>query len=648
LQIVGSSPTMTIRNGDRTTLGVRLSVTSPANLRPLERVGFDRLRFEAVAGFGDLGGHGGDAHGAGDLDRREQAVDRGSFLDRDVDDLVRGRRRHVDAGADIGDQQELLDVPADEVDGDDEAEPKRALVTVAGGQRLIGLVQSGRYALLEDVVEQHLEGLFPGYRIIDRGQFRVTRDASIEIEEDQSTDLLQELEEELRQRGHGRAVRLELGRGCPDELQAWLMEALELDDEDRVAVDGPLDLSLLFGIDAQLPRPELRFAPFQPRRVEGDWSDPFQRISDGDLLLHHPFESFQPVVELVERAADDPRVLAIKQTLYRVSGDSPVVAALVRAAQSGKQVTVLVELKARFDEARNIRWARRLEEAGAHVLYGLVGMKVHAKLLLIIRRDEDGIRRYCHLGTGNYNDRTAHLYTDIGVLTSNDAVGRDVAALFNMLTGFSSPPNWERLAVAPLDMRRRFYQWIDAEIAHARAGRNARIVAKFNSLVDVGICERLYAASQAGVQIDLVVRGMCTLRPGVPGLSENIRVRSVIGRFLEHSRIYCFAGGGEPLAAIASADWMTRNLDRRVESLLLVEDPDVQRRLLELVELYLADNCSARELQSDGSYRRLRPTADEETLRAQDRLLAGGPRPQAVDDRTPRAAFQVLRAPRES
>ncbi|NET73509.1 MAG: polyphosphate kinase 1 [Sphaerospermopsis sp. SIO1G2] len=354
-----------------------------------------------------------------------------------------------------------------------------------------------------------------------------------------------------------------------------------------------------------------------------DWQeDPFAQLRRGAVLLHHPFQSFQPVTELVEAAAADDRVLAIKQTLYRVSGNSPIVRALMRAARSGKQVTVLVELKARFDEEANIRWARQLEQAGAHVIYGLMGLKVHSKLLMIIRRDIDGIRRYCHVGTGNFNDKTARLYTDLSYLTASEMVGRDVANLFNMLTGFTNEPEMHLLEAAPTTMRRAFSEAIRREAEFARNGRGGRIIAKFNSMVDVGICEELYAASQAGVEIDLIVRGMCILRAGVSGLSENIRVRSIIGRYLEHSRIFYFGGGGHSMYFIGSADWMTRNLDRRVEAMVRIEEPELQDELASMLQRYLDDNRMSRELQPDGTYRRLVPQDDEQARAVQPELMA--------------------------
>jgi polyphosphate kinase len=492
---------------------------------------------------------------------------------------------------------------------------RNALVSVPLGKRLIALVsQPGSFALIEDVILTYLDHLFPGHRIIGRCLFRPTRDGSIEIDEQDAPDLLREIEEELQSRDHGQVVRLEVEANGDQSLLAWLGERMKLDAADLVRVDGPLDLTFLFGVAGKLPErtdlcdPPLVQSVYPP---DEEWEDPFACLRDGEVLLHHPYQSFERVVQFLNYAADDASVLAIKQTLYRTSGDSPIVRALMRAARSGKQVTVLMELKARFDEAANIRWARALEEAGAHVIYGLVGYKVHAKLTLVIRRDEDGIRRYCHLGTGNYNDKTARLYTDLSYLTCNEAVGRDVAALFNMLTGYSQPPEWERLAVAPLSLRPQFVTWIRREIAHAKAGREARIFAKFNSLVDNAMCDELYAASQAGVKIELVVRGMCILKPGVKGLSENIRVRSIIGRFLEHSRIYNFHNDGDQVWAIASADWMSRNLDRRVECLVRIEDPELTSRLQRIVDITQADNVQARLLESDGSYRRMRPARGE-------------------------------------
>ena len=495
-----------------------------------------------------------------------------------------------------------------------EGDTKNAIVTVPRESRMVGLTAPpGRYAMLEDVVMHHLDALFPGHTIVARCLFRVTRDGSIEIDEEQSADLLTDLEQELFDRERGDPVRLEVVSGGDPGLQHWLVQRLGLGVESVVTVGGPLDLTFLHGVGDRIdrlprgPRADLRDPPLPAQLNPTQWEDPFAILRSSDLLLHHPFEHYCRIAELVQIAAADTRVLAIKQTLYRVSGNSPIVKALADAARSGKQVTVLIELKARFDEAANIRWARALEDAGAHVVYGLVGYKVHSKLLMIVRRDEDGIRRYCHIGTGNYNDKTARLYTDLSYLTCNEAVGRDVAALFNMLTGYSRPPTWERLWVSPLTMRSSMVEMIRREAAHAKEGKPARITAKFNALVDESICEELYAASQAGVEIDLVVRGMCILRAGVKGLSERIRVHSLIGRLLEHSRIYRFENAGKPLYAIASADWMTRNLDRRVEAAVVIDDEQMTARLKNILDICLEDDVSIRDLMPDGTYVRRKP-----------------------------------------
>ena len=399
------------------------------------------------------------------------------------------------------------------------------------------------------------------------------------------------------------------------------------------ALTGPLDLTFCFGVSGCSPalqKPEHRDRPHQSAPCPIDFSDPFAALAAEPLLLHHPYDSFQPVVDVIEAAAADPKVLAIKQTLYRVSGQSPIVQALIKAAMAGKQVTVLCELKARFDEERNIQWARRLERAGAHVLYGVVGYKVHAKLLLIIRREERGLRRYVHIGTGNYNDATAKLYEDFSYLTCNEAIGRDAGKLFNMLTGFSRPPVWERLSVAPLTFRSNMQAWIDQEAQYARKGLPSRIVAKFNSLVDTEMCEHLYAASQAGVQIDLIIRGICILRPGVPGLSENIRVVSVIGRFLEHSRLYMFHNNGRPRYIIGSGDWMTRNLDRRVENLVQVEEGEFCGYFERIVQDYLQDRRNSHVLQADGTYLNLANPDDPDEIGIQARLIAERDERQAM------------------
>lgn len=516
-----------------------------------------------------------------------------------------------------------------------------ALVGVPSNEPRLIQLSAGRFGLLEDVLKRNVRHLFPGLSVKSCGVFRVTRDGSMDIDEDQTTDLLSEVEQGLRSRGRGRAIRLEIDKKLDAGLRQWLRTQLELSAVDLVEVDGPLDLTLLFRLASAEHVPESsRFPEHRPAYPRLDLDDPFSELRLAPLLLHHPYQSFDVVVGLVQRAAADPRVVAIKQTLYRVSGESPIVEALIDAAENGKQVTVLCELKARFDEHRNITWARRLEEAGAHVLYGVIGYKVHAKLLLIIRRDEDGVRRYVHLGTGNYNDKTARIYEDFSLLTTNEAICRDVANLFNMLTGFSRPPEWERLLVAPLTFRSTMQEWIRREADHARAGRWGRIFAKCNSLEDTEICQELYAASQAGVSIDLVIRGLCVLRPGVKGLSENIRVHSVVGQFLEHSRFYYFSNSGEPEYVLGSGDWMTRNLDRRVENLLRVTEPSFRAYLDWLRELYLEDKRNTYLLQPDGRYLRL--GEHESSLGLQQRLQQRH-REQAVSTPLPEPAFAPAR-----
>lgn len=484
-----------------------------------------------------------------------------------------------------------------------DAEERFALVGIPSSEPRLFRLSDGRFALLEDVVSTFVAQLFPGSSVTSSGMLRVTRDGTIDIDEDQASDLLTEIEQGLRLRGRGAPVRLEVEAGIPRRLREWLCEELAVSAEDTFAINGPLDLRFLSdvtelgaGLEAH------QFAAFRPAPCPVPWTDPFATLRERSVMLHHPYDSFEPVVEFVRQAARDPNVLAVKQTLYRVSGDSPIVRALIDAALAGKQVTVLCELKARFDESRNIDWARRLERAGAHVLYGVLGYKVHAKLLLVVRRDDDGVRRYAHLGTGNYNDRTARIYEDFSYFTANEAVCRDVGKLFNMLTGFSRPPAWERLVVAPLTFRSTIQEYISDEIKNAKKGIPASIFGKCNSLVDTHICEWLYKASQAGVQIDLVVRGVCILRPGVPGLSDNIRVRSVIGRFLEHSRIFRFAGGGRPRYLFGSGDWMTRNFDWRVESLVQLIEPEFKAEFDRIIERYLNDKRNTRVLQSDGTY----------------------------------------------
>jgi len=461
------------------------------------------------------------------------------------------------------------------------------------------------HILLESLIMEYIEPLFEGHRVAAVNSFRVTRDGDLSIDED-ADDLLMEIEKSVRRRKWGDPVRLEIQRGADQKLTEYLRSSLDLTDDDRYDIDGPLDLTAWMGFYEQTDAPHLKHKPLPPRPAR-DFTekDIFENIRQRDCLVHHPYESFDSVLRLLETAAQDPRVLAIKQTLYRVSGDSPVVAALIRAAENGKQVTVLVELKARFDEENNIEWARKLERAGCYVVYGLLGLKIHTKSLLIIRREPDGIRRYLHMGTGNYNDTTARLYTDIGFFTCKETYAADASALFNLLTGYAKPPRWKRIRVAPVGLRDFFTRMIREEIEQVRRGQQGRIIAKMNALVDEGIIRELYQASRSGVEIDLIVRGICCLKPGVPGVSETIRVRSIVGRFLEHSRVYCFGNGGNPLYFLSSADWMPRNLDRRVESLFPVEQPDLAERIKQILNIQLRDTVKARVMQPDGGYKRV-------------------------------------------
>ena len=479
------------------------------------------------------------------------------------------------------------------------------------------------YVMLEDVIAHNLEALFPGLRVNASYLFRVTRDADLDLQEDEADDLLRAVESELRKRRFGEPVRLEVEPQMSPDLRRKLLEALELDAGDCYEVDGMMGTESLWTI-INLDEPDLHDPPFTPsfpKRLIGQ-TDMFAAIREGDLLLHHPYESFDPIVQFVEQAASDPKVLAIKQTLYRTSGNSPVVGALVDAAENGKQVAALIELKARFDEENNIHWARMLERVGVHVVYGLAGLKTHAKVTLVVRDEPDGIRRYMHFGTGNYNDKTARIYTDLSLFTCRADLGADATQLFNSLTGFSKADSYEQLMVAPFGLRTGFEELIDRETAHAEAGRPSRIVAKLNAISDAGIVQRLYRASRAGVPIDLMVRGMCVLRPGIPGVSETVRVRSIVGRFLEHSRIFVFANGGEREVYIGSADWMGRNLDRRVEAVVPVLDPILAELLCtDILDVFFTDNVKARVLRSDGSYERRHILPGEERVEAQQVFL---------------------------
>lgn len=456
--------------------------------------------------------------------------------------------------------------------------------------------------LLEQIIEKNIQKLFLNYKVLDATPYRVMRNADLTIDEDEAADLLIEIERQLKKRQWGEAIRLEVEQGIDKRLLKILKKELQIQQEDIFTIRGPLDLTFLmkvYGMDGFDHLKEEPYIPQPPKGLDMD-GDLFEQIRQKDILLHHPYETFDPVVNFVRFAAKDPDVLAIKQTLYRVSSNSPIIASLAQAAENGKQVTVLVELKARFDEENNIVWARKLEKAGCHVIYGLVGLKTHSKITLVVRREEEGIRRYVHLGTGNYNDSTAKLYTDMGTFTCKRAYGEDATAVFNMLSGYSEPLSWNKLALAPTWLRTRFVELINRERDYAAMGKPARIVAKMNSLCDAGIINALYEASAAGVQIELIIRGICCLKQGVPGMSETIQVRSIVGTFLEHSRIFYFENDGSPEIYMGSADWMPRNLDKRVEILFPVEDPDLKKEIVHILHTQLADNTKAHLLQPDG------------------------------------------------
>ncbi|MEK6303118.1 MAG: polyphosphate kinase 1 [Acidobacteriota bacterium] len=491
--------------------------------------------------------------------------------------------------------------------------------------RLVPIADStNSFILLEELIAANVDVLFPGMRVGDHHVFRVTRDADIEIREDEANDLLRTVEQEVRKRRFGTAVRLEVSSSMPGEMVRYLASSLKLKAEDVYAIDGPLNLPDLMAL-YKLDRPELKDKPLvasAPAALRtGD--SIFDVITRQDVLVHHPYDSFSSVAEFINTAAVDPDVLAIKMTLYRTGPDSPIVKSLMEASERGKQVAVLVELKARFDEENNIEWARRLERAGVHVVYGLLGLKTHCKLALVVRREAGTLQRYLHIGTGNYNPSTARIYTDLGLFTSNDQIGSDASELFNYLTGFSRQTHYRKLLVAPVNLREQTSALIEREIEHQKAGRPARIIVKLNSLTDTKLIRELYGASQEGVTIDLIVRGVCSLRPGVPGLSDKITVRSIVGRFLEHSRIYYFENGGDAVVYIGSADWMQRNLDRRVELVTPIEDPRLKKRLKEeILDVCLRDNVKARVLLPDGTYERVVAVEGDERVDTQGQSLS--------------------------
>ena len=506
-------------------------------------------------------------------------------------------------------------------------EPMHAIVQVPRVLPRLILMPRGKdeiepweYIYLASLIKHHIAELFPGLILDGVHAFRVTRNSDLYIDEEEAENLLRTIEQELRRSSRGNAVRLEVEADCPKDFLGLLLEFFDLSEADAYKLDGPLSMTHLMPLVTNDAFANLKDRPFQPTRDPAlpKHADFFEVLRRQDVLLHHPYDSFDPIVELIEAAAEDPQVLAIKITLYRTSGDSPIVEALIHAADSGKQVTAIVELRARFDEATNIRWSRRLEEAGAHVIYGVVGLKTHCKALLIVRRDADRLRHYVHLGTGNYHPRTARIYTDFSLLTSEPQLTEEVAIVFNTITGLASYPGLKKLMVAPFDLKQRLIGLIERERDHAHAGKPARIVAKLNSLVDEEVIEKLYEASCADVTVDLVVRGICCLRPKIPGLSENIRVISIVGRFLEHSRIYYFGNAGQSDLYLASADWMPRNFLRRIEVAFPIESPPLRVELLdEIIPSLLHDRVKARELQPDASYRRLHPEGKEPRSQAQ-------------------------------
>ncbi|MBS6395751.1 MAG: RNA degradosome polyphosphate kinase [Clostridiales bacterium] len=461
--------------------------------------------------------------------------------------------------------------------------------------------------LLEEIIAGNMPQLFLSYDVLCAHPYRIMRNADLPIDEDEASDLLKEIQKQLRKRQWGEVIRLEVDEKTDKQLLKILKKEFEIRGDAIYRIGGPLDLTFLmkmYGLEGFEEYKQPKYIPQPVPELTGK-PDIFEEIRKRDILLHHPYQTFDPVVDLVKKAAKDPQVLAIKQTLYRVSGNSPIIAALAQAAENGKQVSVLVELKARFDEENNIAWAKMLERAGCHVIYGLVGLKTHSKITLVVRREEDGIRRYVHLGTGNYNDSTAKLYTDMGLLTCSEPIGEDATAVFNMLSGYSEPASWNKLSLAPLWLRDRFLTMIQRETAYARNGEAARIVAKMNSLCDPGLIEALYEASAAGVKIDLIVRGICSLKVGIPGVSENITVRSIVGTFLEHSRIYYFLNGGQEDIYLSSADWMPRNLDRRVEILFPVENEQLKKEVQHVLEIQLQDTVKAQIKQPDGTYAKI-------------------------------------------
>lgn len=502
-------------------------------------------------------------------------------------------------------------------------EHKLALVQVPGVLERLIKVDDGKselcYALLEDVIQTFIDKLFLGHQVLSTCQFRATRNGDLNIVEDEAEDLLMVIEEAVKLRKWGETVRLEVAHGDDPWLLKVLQDSLMLETQQINRIDGILDLTFLFKLKPPKNLPELSKSPYKGKRLADiDKKNIFKSIREGDIFLHHPYDSFESVVDFIKQASKDPHVLAIKQTLYRVSGDSQIVKALAEAAEKGKQVTVLVELRARFDEENNINWAKKLEQRGVHVIYGIYGLKTHSKITLVVRREKNKIKRYVHLSTGNYNDQTAKVYTDMGIITCRESFGADASVFFNMVSGFVTSVNTNIMSVAPFTLRQKIVDLIDREIHHTKAGHGGRIIAKMNALVDIDIIHKLYEASQAGVKINLIIRGICTLKPGLPDISENIEVTSIVGEFLEHSRIFYFENHRHPETYLSSADWMTRNLSRRVELLFPIEDQTIAERIQVILKLYLADNAKAWNLTSEGNY--VKKLAGDKIISAQDIL----------------------------
>jgi polyphosphate kinase len=506
--------------------------------------------------------------------------------------------------------------------------------------------KQGHYVFLylEDIIVHYSHILYPDFKLIEAFTFRITRDSDLAIHEDESYDLLKDIETELRNRRRGEAVRLEIDKRVSASALAILIKELDIDDNDVFKINGPLNLKDFMNFYNQIDISELKFSLMPPQPLPGvpDDGDLFAYIKERDILLHHPYHTFSYVINFIEKAALDPDVLAIKMTLYRVSGNSPIVKALIAAAEAGKQVTALVELKARFDEERNIEWAKKLEKSGVHVIYGLLGLKTHSKVALVIRREPEGIKRYIHMSTGNYNDATARVYTDLGIMTADEDFGADISALYNVLTGFSNPPQWLKISVAPTGLRKKVISLIQREAKRSTKNQPGRIIAKMNSLVDEEVIYNLYRASQAGVSIDLIIRGICCLRPGAPRISKNIRVISIVDRFLEHSRIFYFRNGGEEELYLSSADWMPRNLDRRVELFFPVENPEVKKEVMKALDLALKDTIKARELQLDGSYVNVN-SHKKKPLKSQDKLYESAVEAVKRKEKMEKTAFIPLK-----